>query len=95
MIFPFGCSREEQFIGIYKSVPGAPPEFADLSLELKKGGEGIRRIHGNALPFHWVVRGHRLRIHTQSGGTIMAHALGDRLLLRLPGPLYLQMKKIE
>jgi hypothetical protein len=95
LIFTFACSREEKFIGTYKTVPGTPLEFADLSLELKKGGEGVRRIHGNDHPFQWVVRGHRIRIHTQSGGTIVAHAWGDRLLLRLPGPLYLYLKKIN
>ena len=95
VIFTFACSREEQFIGTYKAVPGTPPEFADFSLELKTGGEGIRRIHGNDVPFQWVVRGHRIRIHTSSGGTIVAHAWGDRLLVRLPGPLYLYLKKIE
>ena len=95
LIFTFACSREEQFIGTYKSVPGTPAEFADFSLELKRGGEGIRRIHGNDLPFQWVVRGHHIRIHTKSGGTIIAHAWGGRLLVRLPGPLYLYLKKID
>jgi hypothetical protein len=95
LIFTFACSREEQFIGTYKSVPGTPAEFADLSLEFKKGGEGIRRIHGNDMPFQWVVRGHRIRIHTKSGGTIIAHAWGDRLLVRCPGPLSIYLKKID
>ena len=95
LIFIFACSREDKYIGTYKAVPGTPPEFADLSLEFKEGGEGIRRIHGNDLPFQWVVRGHRIRIHTKSGGTIVAHAWGGRLLVRLPGPLYIYLKKID
>ena len=95
MILAFACSREDQFIGTYKAVPGTLPEFADFSLELKAGGEGVRRIHGNDLPFQWVVRGHRIRIHTKSGGTIVAHAWGDRLMVRLPGPLYLYLKKTD
>jgi hypothetical protein len=95
LIFTLACSREERFIGTYQSVPGTLPEFADLSLEFKKGGEGLRRIHGKDHPFRWVVRGHRIRIHTESGGTIIAHAWSDRLLLKLPGPLYLNLKKIK
>jgi hypothetical protein len=96
MILASACAREEKFIGTYLPVPGGtPPEFADLSLEFKKGGEGIRRIHGNDLPFQWVARGHTLRIHTKSGGTIIAHAWGERLLVTLPGPIYLRMKKIK
>jgi hypothetical protein len=95
LIFTSACSKEEKFIGTYKTVPETSPEFADLSLEFKKGGEGIRRIQGKDHPFQWVVRGHRIRIHTQSGGTIIAHAWNDRLLLRLPGPLYLHLKKIK
>ncbi|MBI4764587.1 MAG: hypothetical protein HY787_08280 [Deltaproteobacteria bacterium] len=95
LLFTLACSREEKFIGTYKSVPGTPPEFADFSLELKEGGEGLRRIHGKDHPFRWVVRGHRIRIHTEAGGTIIAHAWGDRLLVRLPGPLFLYLKKIN
>jgi hypothetical protein len=89
------CSREDNFIGTYKSVLGTPQEFADLYLELKKDGEGIRRIGGNELPFQWVARGHQIRIHPNSGGTIVGHVWGDFLVLRFPGPLVIYLRKIK
>jgi hypothetical protein len=95
ILLTVACSREDKFIGTYKSVPGTPPEFADLYLELKKGGEGIRRIGGKELPFQWVVRGHQIRIHTKSGGIIVAYGWGDWLRLRLPGPLIIYLKRIK
>jgi hypothetical protein len=95
ILLTVACSREDNFIGTYKTVLGTPSEFADLSLELKKGGEGLRRIGGKELPFRWVVRGHRIRIHPNSGGTIEGHVWGDFLVLRLPGPLVIYLRKVK
>jgi hypothetical protein len=93
------CSREDNFIGTYKSISGSgsgnPPEFANLYLELKKDGEGIRRINGNNFPFRWVVKDHQIRIHTTSGGTIVGHIWWDFLVLRFPGPLVIYLRKIK
>jgi hypothetical protein len=95
MVFSSACARKDKYIGTYQAVPGTPTEFADLTLVLKKNGEGVRSFQGTDISFQWVSRGRIIRIHTKSGGTIIAHARDDRLLLRLPGPLYITLKKIQ
>jgi hypothetical protein len=91
------CSREDNFIGTYKSISGSgnPPEFANLYFELKKEGEGIRRINGDDFSFRWKVKDHQIRIHTASGGTIVGHIWWDFLVLRFPGPLVIYLIKIK
>jgi hypothetical protein len=95
ILLTVACSREEQFIGTYKSISGSSPEFADLYFELKKGGEGIRRINGKDLSFKWVSRGHRIRIHPHSGGTIEGHIWGNFLVLKFPGPQVIYLRKVK
>jgi hypothetical protein len=89
------CSKEKNVVGTYRSLSSNPPEFANLYLELKSDGAGIRRINGKDLPFRWVIRGHQVRIHTKSGGTIVGHIWGDFLVLRLPGPLVIYLIKVK
>lgn len=75
--------------------PG-PPEYAGLYVELKKGGEGIRRVQsGETVAFRWVVKGDEVRIHTKSGGTIVARMKGDLIEVRFPGPQVVFFKKIN
>jgi len=65
-------------------------------VELKKGGEGIRRVQSEeVVAFHWVVKGDEMRIHTKSGGTIVARMKGDLLEVRFPGPQVVYFKKIN
>ena len=90
------CSKENKFLGTYRPIPNSPPEYADLYVELKKGGEGIRRVQGGeAVAFHWVVKGDEVRIHTKSGGTIVAKPKGDVIEVRFPGPQVVYFKKIN
>jgi len=89
-------SKEEKFLGTYRPIPTSPPEYSDLYVELKKNGEGIRRVqNGEALTFHWVVKGKGLRIHTKFGGTLVAKVKGDLLEVRFPGPQVVYFKKIN
>jgi hypothetical protein len=90
------CSKENKFVGTYTPLPNSPPEYADLYVELKKNGEGIRRLQsGEAMAFHWVVKGDEVRIHTKSGGTIVARKKGDLFEVRFPGPEVVYFKKIK
>ncbi len=90
------CSKEKKFLGTYTPIPNSPPEYADLYVELKKGGEGIRRVQsGEALAFNWVVKGDEVRIHTESGGTIVARVKGNLFEVRFPGPQVVYFKKIN
>lgn len=90
------CSKENKFLGTYTPIPNNPPEYADLYVELKKGGEGIRRVQGGeTVAFHWVVKGDEVRIHTKSGGTIVARMKGDLIEVRFPGPQVVFFKKIH
>ena len=90
------CSREEKFLGTYTPIPNSPPEYFDLYVELKKGGEGVRRFQsGEPMAFHWVVKGDEVRIHTKSGGTIVARKKGDLFEVRFPGPEVVYFKKIK
>lgn len=90
------CSKEKKFLGTYAPIPNSPPEYADLVVELKKGGEGIRRVQsGEAVAFHWVLKGDEVRIHTKSGGTIVARLKGDLIEVRFPGPQVVYFKKIN
>ena len=90
------CSKEKKILGTYTPIPNSPPEYSDLYVELKKGGEGIRRVQsGEALAFHWGVKGDEVRIHTQSGGTIVARLKGDLIEVRFPGPQVVYFRKIN
>ena len=96
MLGTVACSKEKKFLGTYTPIPGSPPEYAGLSMELKKGGEGIRRVqNGEAVAFRWVVKGDEVRIHTKSGGTIVARMKGDLIEVRFPGPQVVFFKKIN
>jgi hypothetical protein len=89
------CSKESEFLGTYRPIPNSPPEYAGLSVELKKGGEGIRRVQsGETVAFRWVVKGDEVRIHTKSGGTIVARKKGDLIEVRFPGPQVVYFKKM-
>ncbi len=87
------CTREEMFVGTYEPVAGTPPELAEMTLELRKDGEGVRRVRGEELAFHWEARGSHVRIHTRSGGIILARLKGDLLEVALPGHRFVLMKK--
>ena len=90
------CSKEKNFLGTYTPIPNSPPEYAGLYVELKEGGEGIRRVQGAAtVYFHWVAKGDEVRIHTKSGGTIVAKPKGDVIEVRFPGPQVVYFKKIN
>jgi hypothetical protein len=90
------CSKEKDFIGTYQPVPGSPPEYAGVSVELKKGGEGIRRVQGGAdQAFQWVVKRGEMRIHTSSGGVIVAKPQGDLFEVRFPGRQVVCFKKVR
>lgn len=96
MLWSVACSREEKFIGTYKSAPGNPSEYSDLFIELKKGGEGIRRVHGKEFTFQWVVKSDEMRVRTRSGGIIVGKLQGrDMLEVRLPGPKIIHLQRIK
>jgi hypothetical protein len=94
LLLTVACSREESFLGTYQAIPGSPPEYADLVVELKKNGEGIRHFRGEALVFHWLIKGKEIRVQTKSGGIIVARHLGDLLEVEFPGPQIIHLKKI-
>lgn len=95
MLVTVACSKENKFLGTYKPIPSSTPEYAGLYVELKKGGEGIRRVRsGEVVAFHWVVKGDEVRIHTKSGGTIVARKKGDLIEVRFPGPQVVYFKRI-
>ena len=96
MLGTVACSKENKFLGTYTPIPNSPPEYAGLYVELKEDGEGIRRVqNGEAMAFHWVVKGDEVRIHTKSGGTIVARMKGDLIEVRFPGPQVVYFKKIN
>lgn len=95
-LLTIACSKENKFLGTYTPIPNSPPEYAGLYVELKKGGEGIRRVQSEEIvAFHWVVKGDEVRIHTKSGGTIVARMKGDLMEVRFPGPQVVYFKKIN
>jgi hypothetical protein len=95
MIITITCSIDEKIFGTYRPVPGSPPEFADVSVELRKGGEGIRRVRGETVRFQWVLKGTEVRIHTDSGGTIIAKPKGDMIEVKFPGDQIVYFKKVS
>jgi len=95
-IFTEACSPEQGFLGTYKPIPGSPPEYVGLLVELKKGGKGIRHFqNGESLNFKWVVKGEEIRIHTKSGGIIIARRKGDLIEVRFPGPQIVYFEKVK
>jgi len=96
MLWALGCSREERFIGVYESEPNNESRYSDVYLELKKGGEGIRKVQGKSFTFEWSLKGDEMRITTRSGGTIVGRLEGkDALVVILPGPRIVHFKKIK
>ncbi len=90
-----GCSKEENFLGTYRAIKDSPQEYKDFYVELKQGGEGIRRVRGEEVPFTWVGKDEEIRVHTESGGVIVAKQKKDVLEVRLPGPKVIYLKKIS
>ncbi len=95
LMFMIACTREEKFVGIYRSTEKNPPEFSDVRVELKEGGKGIRRVRGEEVTFEWQVKGNEIRIHTKAGGIIVAKMRHDVLEVSLPGPKILYLKKTD
>ena len=95
LILIISCAREEKFVGTYRSTEKNPPEFSDVLVELKEGGEGIRWAHGEEVSFEWQVKGNEIRIHTKAGGIIVAKMRHDILEVSLPGPKIVYLKKID
>jgi hypothetical protein len=90
------CAREDKYIGVYKSLSNSPPGYPEVYLELKKGGEGLRRVGEETLPFRWDVKGDEIRIHTRSGGIIVGQLQeNDTLVIKLPGPEITYFKKMK
>ncbi|MCU0579027.1 MAG: hypothetical protein MUF69_05700 [Desulfobacterota bacterium] len=95
-LFLGACFKGEEVSGVYQPVPGSPPEYADVTVELKKGGEGVRRVRGGEdQVFSWVVKGKKIRIHTQAGGVIVARPWGDLVEVKFPGRQVVYFKKIR
>jgi hypothetical protein len=89
------CSKEEKFVGTYRAAEGSPQEYKDLYVELKQGGEGIRRVRGEEVAFTWVAKNDEIRVHTKSGGVIVAKLKRDVLEVRLPGPKIVYLKRMN
>jgi hypothetical protein len=87
------CSKQDQVLGTYRPLPGSPPEFSDVSIEIRKGGEGIRRVRNQTVTFQWVMKGKEMRIHTDSGGTIIAQPQGDLMEVTFPNSQVVYFKK--
>ena len=88
-------AKEEKFVGTYRSMEKNPPEFSDVLVELKEGGEGTRWAHGEEVNFEWQVKGKEIRIHTRAGGIIVAKMRNNVLEVSLPGPRIVYLKKID
>jgi hypothetical protein len=95
MILLITCSRDDHVLGTYKPVPGSPPEFTDVSIEILKGGAGIRRVRNQTVTFQWVMKGKEIRIHTGSGGTIIARQHGDLFEVTFPNAQVVYFKKVQ
>ena len=96
LILIISCdAREEIFVGTYRSMEKNPPEFSDVLVELKAGGEGIRWARGEEVHFEWQVKGNELRIHTKAGGIIVAKMRNNVLEVSLPGPKIVYLKKVK
>lgn len=95
LMLTFACAKEENFAGTYRATEKNPPEFSDVLVELKEGGEGIRRRHGEEIIFEWESKGNEIRIHTKGGGIIVGKMKRDVLEVTLPGPKIFYLKKID
>lgn len=94
-LLTFACTKEENFIGTYEAMEKNPPEFADVRVELKEGGKGIRTGRGEYIMFEWETKGNEIRVHTKGGGIIVAKMRNGVLEVSLPGPKILYLKKID
>jgi hypothetical protein len=96
VICAIACGREDKFVGAYHSLPDSPPGYPEVYLELRNGGEGVRRVGEETIPFRWNVKGNEIRIHTRSGGVIVGTMQKeDVLAVNLPGSEIAYLKKIK
>lgn len=95
LVFVVACAREEQFLGTYKPTQDNPSEFADVRVELMRGGKGIRRVRGEEVTFEWEVKGNEIRIQTRAGGIVVAKMRHGLLEVSLPGPRTIYLEKID
>ena len=95
LILTFACAEEENFVGTYKATEKNPPEYANVTVEFKKDGTGIRTGRGEDVTFEWEAKGNEIRIYTKGGGIVMAKVQQGVLEVSLPGPKVFYFKKIE
>jgi hypothetical protein len=95
LLLPLACAKEESFVGTYEATEKNPPEFSDVRVELKEGGQGIRTGHGEYITFEWEAKGDEIRIHTKGGGVIVAKMKNGILEVSLPGPKIFYFRKID
>ncbi len=95
IILLFSCANEDKYIGTYAPMKKPPPELAGLTVELKKNGQGIRRVRGEEVFFEWSVKSDEIRFHTKDGGIIVAKIRNNILEVSLPGPVTRYLKKVD
>lgn len=95
LIFVFACAREEKYLGTYVATQDNPPEFADLRVELKRGGKGVRWVRGEEVNFEWEAKASEIRIQTKAGGILVAKMRQGILEVFLPGSETIRLKKID
>lgn len=95
LMIMFACARDANVVGIYGSTEKSPPEFSDIRVEFKDGGEGIRRFRGEETHFEWQVKGNEVRIQTKAGGIIVGKIQKGEIAFSLPGPKIVYLKKID
>jgi len=95
LVFTFGCTREDKYIGSYTATEKSPPEFREMQVELQKDGQGIRRVGDEEVRFEWNVKGSELRIHTRDGGILIAKMNNGILAVTLPGSKILYLQKVK
>jgi hypothetical protein len=95
LVFTFGCTREDKYIGSYTATEKSPPEFREMQVELQKDGLGIRRVHDEEIQFEWKVKDSELRIHTRDGGILTAKINNGILEVTLPGSKILYLQKVK
>jgi len=88
-----GCTRQEQYAGLYILDEGTADIKVVTELELKDNGQGFWRNPDEEVSFRWSARGHEIRLHMKEGG-ILTGTVGKNILeLQLPGKQIVVFRK--
>ncbi len=90
-----GCGSGTQHVGTYIAEIKDSSHRSETTMELKETGTGVWKVGDDEVAFSWHVKGNELRLHTQSGGVIVASLDNQIIHVTLPGSNEFSFRKVK